>query len=521
MRRYVLPGLLLVLIASWIRADETPAAKEAPPARKVIEEQWHAAYFEGVRAGYVHSTITERITDGVKLIHTTRDVHLLMRRYKAIVPMHVEAASLEKLDGKAIGLSFTQHLDKERKLTIIGRVKGDKLVVTSSADERKVEVPWPEDAIGLYHQERIFRERKLKPGDTMHFVNFELAMMKPTTVRVTARPEETVDLLITRKEDEALKVSRTPVKLLRVEQVPDKIDLGGSKFQPPTMVSWLDKDLQPVRYEWEFPGIGWVTLYQTTKEVALKEDIAPALLPDLGLNTLVTVKAELPRPYDSKNGVYRITVKGDSDAATSFARDGRQEAREARANSFELHVKATGADKGPRLLPDEEYLKSSYFLDSDEAHVKEVATRLVGKKDDPAGSARRIERWVHENMKPSNAIGFATASQVCKDLKGDCRQHAMLTAALCRAAGIPARTAVGLIYVHEPSRKPVFIFHMWTEVLLDGRWHGLDATLGKGGLSACHLKVADHSWRDTQTLSPLLPVARLLGKLEIEVVEVK
>jgi hypothetical protein len=60
---------------------------------------------------------------------------------------------------------------------------------------------------------------------------------------------------------------------------------------------------------------------------------------------------------------------------------------------------------------------------------------------------------------------------------------------------------------------------MWTEVWADGRWVGLDAVLGRGGISACHLKVADHSWRDVQTLLPLLPVARVIGKVQVEVVE--
>ena len=97
----------------------------------------------------------------------------------------------------------------------------------------------------------------------------------------------------------------------------------------------------------------------------------------------------------------------------------------------------------------------------------------------------------------------------------------MLTAALCRAAGVPSRTAVGLVYVDDPDRGPVFGFHMWTEVWVKGQWLGLDATLGQGGVGAAHLKIADHSWRDIQTLAPLLPVTRVLGKTRIEVVSVK
>src|SRR5205807_1921486 len=133
----------------------------------------------------------------------------------------------------------------------------------------------------------------------------------------------------------------------------------------------------------------------------------------------------------------------------------------------------------------------------------------------------RVEKWVHENMSSSTAVGFATAAQVARDLKGDCRQHAMLSAAMCRAAGVPSRTALGVVYGEGRERGPVLGFQMWTEVFGQGQWVGIDATLGKGGVGPGHLKINDASWRDTQTLAPLLPVTRVAGKVHVEVVEVK
>ncbi len=113
-------------------------------------------------------------------------------------------------------------------------------------------------------------------------------------------------------------------------------------------------------------------------------------------------------------------------------------------------------------------------------------------------------------------MSLEPAGDVARQLRGDCRQYALLTAALCRAEGIPARTAVGLLYV-EKGRRPMMGFHMWTEVQIDGQWLGLDGTLGLGGVSAAHVKIADHSWHDTQSLTPLLPAHRILGKIGITV----
>ena len=153
--------------------------------------------------------------------------------------------------------------------------------------------------------------------------------------------------------------------------------------------------------------------------------------------------------------------------------------------------------------------------------MKALAARAVGGETDAWAKARRIEKWVHDNMKPTAAVVFATASQVARDLTGDCRQHAMLTAAMCRAAGVPSRTALGLVYVVDREKGPVLGFHMWTEVFVRNQWLGLDATLGQGGIGATHLKVADASWHETQTLAPLLPVLRVLGKIKVEVVSQK
>jgi transglutaminase-like putative cysteine protease len=167
--------------------------------------------------------------------------------------------------------------------------------------------------------------------------------------------------------------------------------------------------------------------------------------------------------------------------------------------------------------PPPEYLASCHYINSDDAGVKEMARKAAGAETDPWQKARRLERWVKQALRPDNAAPLVPAGQVARTLRGDCRLYALLTAALCRAEGIPARTAVGLLYV-EKAGRPYLGFHMWAEVWVDGRWLGLDATLGQGRVGAAHVKIADHSWHDTHSLTPLLPVARVLGKIKVEVV---
>jgi transglutaminase-like putative cysteine protease len=516
MRRYLLWCGVALLAVVPARAQEAPAAK-------VVLDVWDAAYLEGAKAGYWHTTVREIDYEGGKAFRTTRTMDLTIKRYKAVVNQRLEMSTVERPGGAILALSMTQYLDGGRQVTQAGRVAGDKLIVTTPNDPAGREVPWDGKALGLYQQELVLAQRKVKPGDTFAFRDYPLPLLTSVRMTVEVKKPEVEDVLTTRKDDTGTKVERLKKSLLRVEVTPDKVKVGGGDIQLPKMVLWLDDKYTALRTESEMPGLGKMTLYRTSRDVAEKEGAAPALLPDLGLTTLVSLKRPIERPHEAKEIVYRITVKGDDDPTTAFARDARQEVRNVKGHTFELVVRAArepaaGAEAAP---PGKEFLESSYFLDSADARVRRLAARVVGAETDPLAKARRIEKWVSDNMRLNSGLGFPPASQVCRDLQGDCRQHAMLAAALCRAVGVPARTAVGLVYVDDPERGPVLGFHMWTEVWVRGQWFGVDATLGRGSVGAGHLKIIDHSWRDIQTLAPLLPVTRVLGKIQVEVVSVK
>src|SRR5205814_6192708 len=140
----------------------------------------------------------------------------------------------------------------------------------------------------------------------------------------------------------------------------------------------------------------------------------------------------------------------------------------------------------------------------------------------PWKQAQLMEKWVSENLKEKNfSTLLASAAEVAKDLSGDCTEHAVLLAAMSRARGIPSRVAVGMVYVTSLSS---FGGHMWTEVYVRGQWVPVDATLGRGGIAADHIKFADSSFADNGDTSPVmsfLPMASVLGKMKIDVRDVK
>src|SRR5262249_12846450 len=133
--------------------------------------------------------------------------------------------------------------------------------------------------------------------------------------------------------------------------------------------------------------------------------------------------------------------------------------------------------------------------------------------------AKRIEHWVARNLRDKNfSVAFAPASEVARDLSGDCTEHGVLTAAMCRAVGVPCRVAIGLVYA---DRLGGFGFHLWNEVYVNRRWVAIDASFEQDDVDAVHIKLADSSLDGVAPFETFLPIVRVLGKTSIDPVEIR
>jgi len=496
-----LSGLIVVLFLAG------PAAA-AEPVGKLVREDWDAAYLDGQKAGYVRFTVREFERDGQKILRTTMALSLTLRRFEDTVQMNVETGTDETPDGKVAGVFMKQALGKNQNLVLNGTVDGDTLTVKVTGNmNMDKKVKWNDKVIGLYKEQQLFKDKAVKPGDKFSYLHFEPMISAVVGITVTV------------KDFEDVKVNGIDRKLLRAEAIPDKIQ----NVQLPGTSFWLDKELKVIRSEVTMPGLGKLVLARSTKDVALSP-VIPAKIGDIGLTQLIPVNRRIADPQNSNNVVYKVTLPGDDDPGTSFVQDNRQEIKNVKGKSFELHIKAVR--QPPAKAPDDakvddEYLKSSYFITSADSEVKKLAKKAVGDETDPWKKAQKIERWVRANMKITNFTeAMATADHVARSLEGDCTEHAMLAGAMCRAVGVPSKIAVGLVYVD--GQKPVLGYHMWTEVWVRGEWVPIDATLGRGSIGAAHLKISDHSWTDVESLKPLLPVMRvMLGKVAIDIVRVE
>ena len=132
------------------------------------------------------------------------------------------------------------------------------------------------------------------------------------------------------------------------------------------------------------------------------------------------------------------------------------------------------------------------YLESDRKEIADLCRRALGGTKDTGKAVKQIESFVSGYITAKNlAVGYASAAEVAASREGDCSEHAVLTAAMCRSVGIPARVACGLVYVDDfVGKKNIFGGHAWAEAYVGGKWVGIDATKAPNGFSPAHITLA-------------------------------
>lgn len=483
--------------AALLLACLTTPLLAAPPAGELHE----IVFFDGQRAG--HQSLTVKAEEGGKFVRTTATLDLTLRRFGTVVRVRREEGTRATTDGKVFATFMVQGQAGGKPTSLNGTVIDGKLLVRYQPLGTERWVPWDEAALTPWQQVEQFAKRKPKAGDTFTFTRYEPTYNTILTVRVSVKARERVDVMGKVRD------------LLRVELVPDALEAGKVRVVPPRATWWLDDDFRPAKRQTTLEGLGSLTLVRTEKDRAMAPVTSTA--PDIGRAAFAPLNRMIARPYDTRRARYRITVRDEADVTGLFPSDDHQTVTSAKDGKVELTVQPASDAGEEKAKP--EHLASNAFIDHDDDRVKELARRAVGDESDAWKKAVRIERFVRTLIVNDNAAALVPASKIARTPRGDCRHHAFLTAALGRSAGLPTRTAIGFLYVHRGA--PVFGFHTWTEVLIDGRWRGIDSTLGRGGVSAAHVKVTDHSWHDVTSLAPLLPAQRVVGKVRFELLAVE
>jgi transglutaminase-like putative cysteine protease len=282
-----------------------------------------------------------------------------------------------------------------------------------------------------------------------------------------------------------------------------------------TSTSYVDKDLRALRNSIPIAGMQ-VEMIACSREYALGSNET------LDLIDKMFVKS--PEPIEDVHSAVAIayTLNPGGDADLVIPSTDSQKARRMPDGRVVLVVRPVAAPadatfpyKGtdPALL---EAIKPTRFLQSDRREIIELAREVVGRTRSTAEAIKRIESFVARHIdNKSLSVGYASAAEVLETRQGDCSEFAVLTAALCRAVGIPAQVVVGLAYVEDWAGLQGFGGHAWTQAYAGGRWVGLDAAFKsseRGGYDAGHIALATGNGEPGEFLN----MASALGQFKIE-----
>ncbi len=122
----------------------------------------------------------------------------------------------------------------------------------------------------------------------------------------------------------------------------------------------------------------------------------------------------------------------------------------------------------------ESFLKNTPYLNLNSDSVKRASAKFRNAKD----PLRDVSRFVNSYITDKKiGIPLVPADSILKNRSGDCTEHSVLTIAILRELKIPSRAVMGLILTESfLGKRNVFVYHMWVEAYIGGRWVLVDST---------------------------------------------
>jgi hypothetical protein len=284
-----------------------------------------------------------------------------------------------------------------------------------------------------------------------------------------------------------------------------------------TITSYVDDNFNALKNIIPMMGMN-LELLACEKEFALRQDDIVDFLDKLSMACPVALdKSQLAGPI-----TYELTAT--TDKPLIIPNTDTQTVKEISPGRFEVTV-CPMTPQGPAKYPydgkDKDIKKSiepTEYLQTKDDKIIDLVKHAATTPDDAVKASFQIENFVMGYItKKDLSVGYASAAEVARSRQGDCSEHALLTAAMCRAAGIPARVACGLVYADVlGEKKNVFGAHMWTEVYLGDKWYPIDSTRAPNGFSAGHITLARGNGNPTDFFS----LVNTLGCFKIDKVTV-
>ena len=436
-------------------------------------EEWWGIYYRGEKIGYASQSIEPK-AKGYKLTdYSQLNLNLLGTVQPAETRLAMEANDdwiLERFDfalkSKEIGF-------KAR-----GAVKDNKLTLDiDSAGYRSArEITLTQAPYLLASLKPYVVTQQLETGKKFYFSTFDPSTLSQqvTTIVIEGREQ----IRIGNRLEPAIKMRQS---------------FGGI-----SVLSWVDVHGRTLKEE---SPAGMSMTRQSRQEAKF---LPPRSVP---LDMIAQAAIPLATPIASAQSLAAVELKLGGVNLANFALDGgRQKLTGDRLQITREDLTKLAATRIPvkeaRL---QTFLQPTAFMQSDHPSIMTLAARIVGAETNAMKAAVKLKDWVYRELAKEPTVSIPNALEVLQARKGDCNEHTVLFNALARAAGIPAKTVVGVVYL-----RGAFYYHAWSEVWL-GRWVALDSVLNQFPADVTHVKFLEGE------IDRQIDILQLIGNLKIEV----
>ena len=439
----MLAGLGCTLLFFGLLAVRLGIFEENQPAPLPITRKtpatytWHEIFQESEKIGYSHRRMIP-LENGYRLSETT-----FMRINTMGMVQDINLLTTGTLEPDMSLSDFTFELKSSRfNFKASGKVVDNAIDLNINGQSSTLAVKTP-----LYLTAGIFDAVSavdIKIGETRSFNIFDPSSMSQKPIRVTFTGLEKVDVL--GKEINTRKL---------------ETDFMGAKH-----TAWVTLQGEVVQ---ETGPLG-ITLKKSDARQAYANVVGPTR--DLTRLVAVDPGTTLKHTENIKQITYKF--EGLPDMADI---DGGRQSLTGQMLTISLTGPPAREDAGRA-----DYLAPTLFVQSDHPDIRALAQRLATGRNSDRDKVVAIKDWVYAKIEKRPVLSVPNALETFTNRMGDCNEHAVLFAALARAAGIPTRIEAGLVYL-----KGRFFYHAWNAVLLD-RWVTVDALMNQFPADVTHIR---------------------------------
>jgi len=495
----VCAGLFLLAAAPCAMASKVDLSD---PPQGVFIDEWMVVEMMGGKVGYSHAEIARTGNE----INTSLLMSMSLARVGAPVTITQLQSTRETLDG--VPLEFTTQMDASmQQLRKQGVIREGKVKITSKQFGAVTvnEYDFPKGALMTWGTLRKQEEMGYKPGTKYSLDIYEASLSATAGLRM--------DIEI--QDKETIEIGGRSVEAIRTVQ---NMSVPNTPMEMST-IAWVDEQGDVLRTSLNMMGMA-MTITRATKEQALA-DFSP---PEFFTPTTIKVRSPIDRraarqvdyllrlrdrnvqmPLLPPTGMQKPTVVPDDAVRLTVSRQDHERLRKTPSRTHGKQYR--------------EYLTPNPIINSDDPAVQKMAQEARGQAKLPYETADNLRKHVTDVIKDKNLnVGFASASEVCRNREGDCSEHAVLLAALGRACDLPSRVVTGMVYVPVfGGDTDIFGFHMWTQFLIGDTWVDFDAAQGESDCNPTHIAFSVASLHDGGLGQVVFGLVNVIGNLELTV----